>query len=93
MITVLPNGVSELNEIPDITIYPNPTTGNLTIKSSKFITYTKVNLSVYDLPGRKVFSSVMQQEEYSLLLDLNPGVYFFEFEVSQVKATRKVIVR
>lgn len=70
-----------------ISIYPNPTNGNLNISSSDEI----ISVGVYDLAGKKVRAS----NDVSNFIDvshLNKGVYIMEFQLQKGQVTKKLVV-
>jgi hypothetical protein len=66
-------GISELNNISNVSVYPNPSNGTFTIKASKELQINIVN----DL-GQIVRTVVVGKENNfeTKVSDLNPGVYF-----------------
>ena len=84
---VEPNDINEI-EKNTIHIFPNPTTGQLNVQSSKF----KVqSVEIFDVYGRKIQSfnpSILQ----SLNISLFPtGIYFIKIETEVGVITEKVI--
>jgi len=92
-------GINEL-EFANITVYPNPTTGELKVQSSKF----KVQrVEIFDVFGRKVgeYNSygLTVLRSYSLTTDgmvinlshLQSGVYFVRIQTEQGAITKKVV--
>lgn len=92
-ITVLPNGMNDVELLSGISVYPNPAIDNVTIQCSNMNAATKINLSVYDLIGKKVYSSILTGAKNTLLLELSPGVYLMEFNLNEYRAMRKVVIR
>ena len=74
-----------------ITLYPNPTTGQLTIESSKF----KVQrVEIYDVYGRRIQSfspSVLQSINLIDITVLHPGIYFVKISTEAGIVTKKVV--
>jgi aminopeptidase N len=73
-------------------VYPNPTTGNLQVQSSKF----KVqSVEIFDVNGKKqkvALPSVLTDEEWSLnISDLSAGVYLVKIKTEKGIIIKKVI--
>ena len=104
-----PAGKSELsdnleNSDNDILIYPNPTTGELTINNGQL---TINNVAIFDVYGRKVLgkspsvipNAVRNPEHYEQQADgvvinisnLSTGIYFLRIETEKGMMMRKVI--
>jgi hypothetical protein len=67
------------SEIPDFSIYPNPTTGNFTLVFDK--TQDKHKIRVSDLPGRVLYETTFENSNFlHISINLNPGIYFVEVE-------------
>jgi hypothetical protein len=68
-------GVNEINQINKISIYPNPTSGLVTISS----TQTIANIEVFDVTGKLVYNLVNNSKQTNTSLDLSAlsnGIYF-----------------
>jgi hypothetical protein len=60
-----------------VNLYPNPTTGALTIESDKI--FENVNIMVRNAIGQEVFSKIYSStNSIALTLDVAPGLYFLE---------------
>jgi len=71
-----------------ITVYPNPTTGELYIQSSKF----KVqSVEVYDVYGRKCHVSRVTCHENIDISNLSNGIYFVKVHTEDGVVVKKVI--
>jgi M6 family metalloprotease-like protein len=82
------NGYEDQND--EITIYPNPTTGKLTIESKDLVIK---NIEILDIMGRKVsshqpISSSHQQIDIS---HLTTGIYFVQLQTANGMITKKVV--
>lgn len=91
------------NQQPEITIYPNPTKNNTTIKY-KVYEYSKLSISLYDLRGRFItkiiddyFSRGVHEisfNECTRDLNLSSGVYFLVYQNGKVfKSTKCLILK
>ncbi|MCF8429829.1 MAG: FG-GAP-like repeat-containing protein [Bacteroidia bacterium] len=72
-------GVNEVNKINHISIYPNPTSGIVTISSNQTI----VNIEVFDVTGKAVFSQQNNSHQTNLEIDLSAlsnGIYFINVQ-------------
>jgi hypothetical protein len=77
IITILPNGISELSQSKFIKIYPNPAS-NLLYLQSKFI--SNAIISIFDNQGREVFAnfknSINNETKLIDISSLESGFYF-----------------
>jgi len=78
-----------LNEAARLKVYPNPSNTSFTLE---WVFEGEVELSVYDLSGRKVFSkSALDQADQLPFSPDNPGVYFIQISDAKQTLTRKII--
>ena len=77
-------------ELSNISLYPNPASGEITIDLKK--TYSSVEVEVINLNGR-VFSSDLfnQKDKLNLILNGAPGVYFIKIQADGYTRTMRVI--
>ncbi len=75
----------ESNSI-DISIYPNPTTGQITIETNN----TNSSLNIYNIKGEVIYSDQIVKK-YTLYLNEAPGVYFIELKSSNSILKQKLI--
>tara|TARA_B100000508_G_scaffold137355_1_gene131559 strand:+ start:72617 stop:74314 length:1698 start_codon:yes stop_codon:yes gene_type:complete len=68
----------ENQEIKLIKIYPNPTSGIVTLEVDQ-----TVHFKLYDLQGKLISSSVLQAGSHKLNVANSPGVYFWEVSSDQ----------
>lgn len=84
-LTTLGNGEFN-NQISDVTIYPNPTTGILNFNSKSQIQ----NVALFDLSGRKISEFKSSQINIS---SLPKGVYLIKILTKDGKTTTKKVVK
>ena len=80
-----------LNEIEGFGVYPNPiNAGEFRINSS-----SKINKSInlYDIQGKKVFSSVVENNALINVSSLKTGLYILKVNEEGKLATRKLIIK
>ena len=89
-------GTSENNALSqDIKIYPNPSNGTFFVKTKEL--KGKVETSIHDLSGKKVYSSVNNQnleqttKEYNV--NLPKGVYIVTVKSDKGAYTQKLIIK
>jgi PKD repeat protein len=83
--------------IEDFTIYPNPTTNQLTIELL-LTDYANTILSMYDLNGRVVadFSDIENEKEIQITHDLsalNPGTYYLRIQSTSLKGNVQKVAK
>ena len=82
--------ITEINAAA-ITVYPNPTSGQLRIASSEL---RMEDVHIYDVMGKKILTSPMSQSSLETTMDvthLPNGVYFLRIQTDQGLVTKKVI--
>lgn len=78
-----------INKNSSSIIYPNPTTGRITIENSE---YSIQNISVFDIYGRKVMKSEVGRPKTEVDLSQQPkGVYFVKLNTAEGVRVEKVI--
>jgi hypothetical protein len=66
-------------------VYPNPNTGNFTIKTNEKLN----NIQVFDLTGKTVFTqNEINLYQLNIKLDLTSGVYFIDVETDKNKSRK-----
>ena len=82
-------GIEENNTNGNISVYPNPSSGNFTITSITEIT----SIKIYNVLGEFVFSSQPQTTNYELdLQNKSKGVYFLEMQSDKGSEIKKIII-
>ena len=79
-------GIEDLVADGGLIIYPNPSTGELNIATSRV---SQVAITMYSISGQIVFSSV--NEKTINISHLENGVYFMNVSVNGLTYIRKVI--
>ena len=80
-------GIEDANFL-DYSYYPNPTTGNVTIKSKDAIT----EVAVYNVQGQLLFDKKMN--EFTTNVDISQfakGTYFFKLKINDTEANFKIL--
>ena len=80
-----PNSIRE-NDL-NLSIYPNPNTGNFIIQSTD-----NLHLFIYDLNGQLVHKQYINSGRNEVMLDLSKGVYLTEFTSNKVKMYNKIVI-
>ncbi len=92
---VLPTSISHLNGHV-VSIYPNPTSGNMTVEAAGLVGTAQVELT--DLAGRTVYSSAQTLtagHTFTLELEgkLAPGIYMLGLTTVEGRASHRITVR
>lgn len=76
-INMTPTAISNIENEQNISIYPNPTSGELTIDCASLDKFT---YDIFSLEGKKLLNGKSQFNHYTKveLNDFNPGVYFLK---------------
>ena len=84
-------GVKELKEFEGVTLFPNPTTGELTINSEQL---TINNVEIFDVYGRKLSSNHLISKSSNLQINIShlpAGIYFVQIRTEQGIISKKVV--
>ena len=73
----------------DITIYPNPTNGQVNLDNNR--SFKQMN--VYSIEGKLVMKKTLQIGTNEMHLNLNSGMYILELNGDNAKAVKKLIVK
>jgi len=75
-----------------LTVYPNPTTGELRITSDEL---RIENVEVFDIYGRKLIEQKAEGRKQKALdiSELQPGVYFIKIQTDNEITTKKIVKR
>lgn len=85
-------GVDEVNQGTGLKVYPNPTTGQLYIQEQFNGQFSKAELNLFDLTGKRILS----QQGYKSSLDLNgiqPGVYLLSVATEKSVFTERIVLQ
>jgi len=89
--TNAPVGIVETLRATSLQVYPNPTTGKLSIVSDQF---SVERIEIFDVYGRKHEGTNARKHERELLIDishLSAGVYFVKIFTEAGEVVRKVV--
>lgn len=78
--------ISEVDEVTKLTVYPNPTSDEVNIKSSRSID----RIEVYDILGKQV--KAVKSANKINVSDLNSGIYLFKIWIGEQVQTKKIVV-
>ncbi len=87
------SGIDVLSDEENISVYPNPANNQVQISNLKFQGEGKLNMKIFDVLGREVYSSKL--ETLNLKLETSSwlrGIYFIEVSDENKKITRKLII-
>ncbi len=88
------NGVLTVNTVkPDFLIYPNPTSGIFKVQKINS-SQEALELSVYDISGKKVKSQIITPKDKELIIDIEnekSGVYFIQVRTNDKMLFGKVL--
>ena len=93
------SGISDENEKNDISIYPNPTTGIITIGNLNLLGFqnlTGLNVEITDITGKIVFNSDISNNSSSIKIDLSQlekGVYFLNLNGKDFNQVNKIVIQ
>ncbi|WP_298419762.1 T9SS type A sorting domain-containing protein [uncultured Kordia sp.] len=75
----------------NLSVYPNPSSGNITIKLDKPY---EVKIHIFDIMGRQVYNNNYQfQQNIDLTLNEKKGIYFIEAIFDKKRIITKLILR
>lgn len=88
--------INEVLNLPVFVVYPNPSDGQFTIKADKIT--DNVNLSIYDIFGKKVYDAFLFPENKGIQHNMNcnhftNGMYFVKFQTSAGIKVEKIQIQ
>ncbi len=85
--------ISTSNVLMGVTVYPNPTTDYITIQNAP--ADKKLNVSLFDLTGKKVLSTTYSQNSTISLQNVNAGMYIVKVidDKNESQFTTKLLVK
>ena len=88
-------GNEELEEQVRFLLYPNPTTGKITIETNAFRMGEEVTYSIYNATGKQVIRNFFKSKEKQQLVveSLPKGVYVLYLQQGQITYHKKFIVQ
>ena len=83
--------ITEINKEIEVAIFPNPTSGEFNVSSSKF----KIQrVEIYNVYGEKIYSTTLNAPVETLNLSDKPsGIYFLHLKTEQGRAIQKLIIQ
>lgn len=77
----------------DLIVYPNPTTGKITIKSNPSVYNSTTVLNLYDISGNKVKQALLDDTIFTLnLTEFISGTYFLSLTSAQKTTVHKIVL-
>ncbi|MGV6829184.1 MAG: T9SS type A sorting domain-containing protein [Flavobacteriales bacterium] len=80
-------GVNDSN-LSSVSMYPNPSNGTLNIKTEQ-----ELEVTIFDVLGKKVFTNAVLSNETFDISHLNNGIYLVKLSSETSSTTKKLIVR
>lgn len=81
-------GISELDLANSISVYPNPSSGEFTVKGLQ----PDMQIKVLNMVGEVLHESTAGQKQESISLSGASGIYFLEVKTGNTKAIKKIAV-
>ncbi|PQJ73150.1 hypothetical protein BTO14_07720 [Polaribacter butkevichii] len=80
----------------DFVVFPNPNSGNFSIKAKALHSYKKLNIDLFNINGQLIYSKYLPEvtflNENISILRLKPGVYFLRITDSNNSYSKKIII-
>jgi uncharacterized repeat protein (TIGR03803 family) len=88
----LATGIAEKNMAFDFNMYPNPNNGTFTIEMNKLLKQVQHDISIYNIIGKKVYHSEINNLKLEIDLNKQPaGIYFVQINTEQ-GITNKILI-
>lgn len=89
-----PLSTSKVSKGIALNVYPNPSAGIMTVQIEDGIYFTKANINVFDILGKKIITVPMDKNGVANLNLANSGMYFLELTADGTKlANHKIIIQ
>ncbi len=85
---------TESNRVMPVSIFPNPSKGNINFHFKNISYSDNVNVSIYNLVGQRIeFESMRLSGSRMIVGGLNPGIYLVSLSVGNNQYFKKIIVQ
>ncbi|WP_276133873.1 T9SS type A sorting domain-containing protein [Polluticoccus soli] len=84
-------GVKDLQNNHLVDVYPNPSSGDITIKNNSTRDHKSV-VSIYNLQGQKAYRTENIPSNGQLHLDLPDGLYYLKYSADEQYAIKKITI-
>jgi len=88
---IMVNDCASINntELKNITIYPNPTSNVINIKSES----NKAKISIYSLEGKKIYFNTINTSEQINVSNIETGSYILKIQINKNTYTKRLIIK
>ena len=88
---IIVNDCASINntELKNITIYPNPTSNVINIKSES----NKAKISIYSLEGKKIYFNTINTSEQINVSNIETGSYILKIQINKNTYTKRLIIK
>ncbi|TKG89607.1 T9SS type A sorting domain-containing protein [Puteibacter caeruleilacunae] len=80
--------IDEIESNRQPSVYPNPFRDHLTVKNTE---YKEYQISIYQITGRKVYSTITRAKEYTIPMQVPQGIYIIQIKSGSNIWTQKII--
>jgi len=85
---------TESTRVMPVSIFPNPSKGNINFHFKNISYSDNVNVSIYNLVGQRIeFESMRLSGSRMIVGGLNPGIYLVSLSVGNNQYFKKIIVQ
>lgn len=79
----------EEQQMDALTMYPNPTDGQLNLSHNTLFEY----MTIYSIDGKLIRQKTLQTGTNNMFLDLNSGIYILELKGENTRTVKKLVVK
>jgi hypothetical protein len=83
------DGINEIINADDVTIFPNPSSGAFSISSSK---YFITSLEIYNSMGQLIQNQLLNQKREAINVNASSGVYWLKVFSGKNSTTKKLVI-
>lgn len=83
-----PNGLRQHSALDNLKVFPNPSNGEVAIRSTELIRH----ISIYSIDGKLIYSQNVQQAQLDVSLEAPNGVYIIDVQLDNHSTQERILI-